>query len=1084
NPDEESVIQYGDVTLSIPKGAVKEPVTIEIERLAWVDPLNPGMRNVTSGSAGYRFKPDGMVFEKNITLTLPYDTSLHSASDVFGFFYDTGEKSWEMIKRVSIDTENGFVTSETNHFTDFITSTIELPQSPGPLNFNPTSIKDIKAADPSSGITTMQPPTVNNQGGANLSYPIVIPPGRRGMQPQIALSYNSEGGNGWLGMGWDLSVPSVTVDSRWGVPRYDAQYETESYLVNGGQLAHLTHRDGGNTTRVPGDKEYTMRKEGVFQKIIRHGNGPSSYWWEAIDKSGTQYFYGGTPESGLDQYAVLASQNGSKISEWKLTEVRDTYGNRVDYEYATVYDSGFEGGTGSVPGVQLYVKSIRYTGRPGDEGKYEVRFVRDRDLPGWTRRSDVNINARPGFKVVTADLLRVVEIYFESALIRKYELCYKKGLYEKSFIEEIQQYGSEGPEYFATTFEYEEGIYNGTVYDGFGQAKSYTTSENDVNIPGIFGGKAGESILGTNYTTGGGLHLYVGWSTSGAKASSAGVKFGSRVSSSAALISMVDINGDGLPDKVYRANDTSYTYYYRPNISTDAGGELFGQAYMINFPGGVDLNRDSSLSFTLGAEGYAFGANVSANVTFASTESSTYFEDINGDGLTDLIYDGEAYYNHLEGNTPTFTRYSEETPVPISEGSLDLTGMIREDPEFYEAALEASPPFDVLRVWSAHRNGRVSISGPVRLKAYSDPEYQTDDGVKIAIQLNNQVLWQSIIVERDFEQEYYPENVHSLEVSKGDVLLFRVNSRDDARYDRVEWDPEIRYEYEDTALTDANGLPISVYRASTDFSVYGGPGLLYLPYTGTVDINTLVHKIAALTDDVQVVIKLYQDAEDLEGVVLSETVIPGDDMQDTPIDLSSIGVEMGNSFGFELQSHTPVDLQHISWIPVVEYTAALTEGNSPIEITADNQGSFTFCTAPRAQVYKTKNYYSGWVSANTGTLYIGQIPVAASLISEETVFFSIKRNGELLYKRDLALGQIGNYLSFAVNEGDRLFFEVTSSDPEVVLKDDLLWSYKKPVTSPFSPPFQWGVMPYGFNKSVDIFGIAGLPVRGWSYVAY
>ncbi|MCK5198508.1 MAG: hypothetical protein KAR21_09165, partial [Spirochaetales bacterium] len=225
NPGEESVIRFGGVTLTIPEGAVKKSVMIEIERLEWVDPLNPGMRNVTSGSAGYRFKPDGMVFEKQITLNLPYDTSLHSSSDVFGFFYDTGEKSWEMIKRVSIDTENGFVTSETNHFTDFITSTIELPQSPDPLNFNPTSIKDIKAADPSSGITMIQAPTASNQGSANLSYPVVIPPGRRGMQPQIAFSYNSEGGNGWLGMGWNLSLPSVTVDTRWGVPRYDADHE-------------------------------------------------------------------------------------------------------------------------------------------------------------------------------------------------------------------------------------------------------------------------------------------------------------------------------------------------------------------------------------------------------------------------------------------------------------------------------------------------------------------------------------------------------------------------------------------------------------------------------------------------------------------------------------------------------------------------------------------------------------------------------------------------------------------------------------------------------------------------------------------
>ena len=44
-----------------------------------------------------------------------------------------------------------------------------------------------------------------------LSYPLEIPPGRVGMQPQLGVSYSSAGGNGWMGLNWSLSIPSVDI---------------------------------------------------------------------------------------------------------------------------------------------------------------------------------------------------------------------------------------------------------------------------------------------------------------------------------------------------------------------------------------------------------------------------------------------------------------------------------------------------------------------------------------------------------------------------------------------------------------------------------------------------------------------------------------------------------------------------------------------------------------------------------------------------------------------------------------------------------------------------------------------------------
>src|SRR5215467_13997150 len=98
---------------------------------------------------------------------------------------------------------------------------------------SPNSLKNIKAADPAAGVELMAPPEPNSRGTANMSYPIEVPPGRRGMQPHLAITYDSSGGNGWLGVGWDLKTSCIEVDTRFSVPHYDG---TERYLLDGQEL--------------------------------------------------------------------------------------------------------------------------------------------------------------------------------------------------------------------------------------------------------------------------------------------------------------------------------------------------------------------------------------------------------------------------------------------------------------------------------------------------------------------------------------------------------------------------------------------------------------------------------------------------------------------------------------------------------------------------------------------------------------------------------------------------------------------------------------------------------------------------------
>jgi hypothetical protein len=55
-------------------------------------------------------------------------------------------------------------------------------------------------------------------GTGSLNVPILTAPGRGGFSPQLALSYDIGSGNGPFGLGWSLSLPSITRKTEKGLP--------------------------------------------------------------------------------------------------------------------------------------------------------------------------------------------------------------------------------------------------------------------------------------------------------------------------------------------------------------------------------------------------------------------------------------------------------------------------------------------------------------------------------------------------------------------------------------------------------------------------------------------------------------------------------------------------------------------------------------------------------------------------------------------------------------------------------------------------------------------------------------------------
>ena len=65
----------------------------------------------------------------------------------------------------------------------------------------------VQAAIPDSALvgSTKGSFSVSPSGTASYNIPIQLPPNVGGVQPSLSLSYDSSGGNGLLGMGWQLS---------------------------------------------------------------------------------------------------------------------------------------------------------------------------------------------------------------------------------------------------------------------------------------------------------------------------------------------------------------------------------------------------------------------------------------------------------------------------------------------------------------------------------------------------------------------------------------------------------------------------------------------------------------------------------------------------------------------------------------------------------------------------------------------------------------------------------------------------------------------------------------------------------------
>ena len=205
--------------------------------------------------------------------------------------------------------------------------------------------------------------------------------------------------------------------------------------------------------------------------------------------------------SGDTRRVSTALGGAQGVFRWALRKTQDTHGNTVNYNYVNVSDPGVSGG--SVPGYQLYIDSINYTGSGSSPGAYTVNFTRDGVVPGLTRRPDVQIDARGGFIQVTAALLGKIEVRFNDGttnkLVRSYKLNYQAGAFNKTLLQNVVQYGSDGAtEFNRHAFAYYDEAHDLTTggYKGFVAQPSVKTGTDSLVFASMGGVDFPHTVLG------------------------------------------------------------------------------------------------------------------------------------------------------------------------------------------------------------------------------------------------------------------------------------------------------------------------------------------------------------------------------------------------------------------------------------------------------------------------------------------------------------------------------------------------------------------------------------------------------------
>jgi RHS repeat-associated protein len=203
-------------------------------------------------------------------------------------------------------------------------------------------------------------------GTGSMSVPIATSPGRSGFNPQLLLSYDSGAGNGPFGLGWNLSLPSITRKTDKGLPRYNDAENSDVFILSGAEDlvpvldANLNQHKDENSDPDYNIFQYRPRIEGLFALIERwqHKNTGESLW-RTISKDNITTIYGKTGNA-----RIFDPADNTRIFTWHICESYDDKGNAIVYEYKPEDDVNLNNTLANernrIRSANRFIKRIKY----------------------------------------------------------------------------------------------------------------------------------------------------------------------------------------------------------------------------------------------------------------------------------------------------------------------------------------------------------------------------------------------------------------------------------------------------------------------------------------------------------------------------------------------------------------------------------------------------------------------------------------------------------------------------------------------------------------------------------------------------